>query len=155
MYQGGELFTIVRVSIIHPEKPPEDVIDWPWTWIRWATQLSVTALVLCLRLWLLWLIPSYLIFLVGAVSVKTQHLLTRQWEKCFYPGGLGAGEGGREMIQNYVIHEQLPDKKLIPGLSPHRNYRNKNLEKYQVKSALFSLLSGAFLQGLVFFHIKC
>lgn len=27
MYQGGELFTIVRVSIIHPEKPPEDVID--------------------------------------------------------------------------------------------------------------------------------
>lgn len=27
MYQGGELFTIVRVSIIQPEKPPEDIID--------------------------------------------------------------------------------------------------------------------------------
>lgn len=69
----------------------------------------------------------------------------------FLPG-LAGGGGTKE---NYITHEQLLDNKLILGSSPHRNYMNKNLEKYGVKTAVLPALSGAFPLGLVFFHIKC
>lgn len=45
--------------------------------------------VLCWILWLRWLISSYLTLFGGVTSVKTQYLLTRQWEYLYLSGGGG------------------------------------------------------------------